>query len=80
MGRRFVGRDRRLYFNKALCELQMGLFDQAIATCKSYLAPVKKVKRKLIQLEEQARFKQENEEVTEIIQKIDGQGAGTSES
>jgi len=39
--RKFVGRDRRLYFNKALCELQMGLFDQAIATCKAYLKPVK---------------------------------------
>ena len=30
----------------------MGLFDQAIATCKQYLSPVKKAKRKLIQLEE----------------------------
>ena len=45
--RKFQGRDRRLYFNKALCELQIGLFDKAIATCKAYLKPVKIANRKL---------------------------------
>ena len=44
----------------------MGLFDQAIATCKQYLSPVKKIKRKLIQLEEQAKWARENDEFTEM--------------
>ena len=57
--KRFVGRDRRLYFNKALCELQMGLFDDAIATCKQYLKPVKRVKQRLVLLEEQAKLSRE---------------------
>lgn len=43
----------------------MGLFDQAIATCKAYLKPVKIASRKLIQLEEQAKFSKENDEILE---------------
>ena len=52
--KQFYGRDRRLYYNKALCELQMGLFDQAITTCKQYIQPIKQVTRKVVQLENQA--------------------------
>lgn len=63
--RRFVGRDRRLYFNKALCELQMGLFDHAIATCKAYLKPVKQATRELILLQEKAKFTKEADEINE---------------
>ena len=46
----------------------MGLFDQAIATCKSYLKPVKHVTRKVLQLEEQARFAKEHDEINEETQ------------
>jgi hypothetical protein len=34
----FRGRDRRLYYNKALCEMQMGKYDDCIRTCKSFSA------------------------------------------
>ena len=37
----------------------MGLFDDAIATCKQYLKPVKRVKQRLVQLEEQAKLTRE---------------------
>ena len=43
----FKGRDRRLFFNKALCELQMGHFDSAIATCRAYLDPIIKEKNSI---------------------------------
>jgi hypothetical protein len=39
----FVGRDRRLFFNKALCELQMGKFDDCLRTCKNYRRPIKEL-------------------------------------
>ena len=45
---RFEGRDRRLYFNKAVIELSMGHFDEAIKTCKFYIKPVKKVLEELL--------------------------------
>ena len=43
----------------------MGLFDQAIATCKQYLSPVKKAKRKLVQLEQLEKLKKENDDFNE---------------
>jgi hypothetical protein len=39
----FIGRDRRLYFNKALCELQMGKFDDCVRTCNNFLRPIKQL-------------------------------------
>ena len=48
----FVGRDRRLYYNKALCELQMGQFDRAIKTCSEYLKPIKQAKSRVKELEQ----------------------------
>ena len=43
----------------------MGLFDQAIATCKQYLQPVKRVTRKVIQLENQAKYTKEQDDINE---------------
>ena len=43
----------------------MGLFDQAIVTCKRYLKPVKQVKRKILVLEEQAKYARENDRINE---------------
>ena len=63
--KQFYGRDRRLYYNKALCELQMGLFDQAISTCKQYLQPIKRVTRKVVQLENQAWYTKEQDDINE---------------
>ena len=37
----------------------MGLFDDAIATCKQYLKPVKRVKQRLEVLEQQAKLSRE---------------------
>lgn len=45
--KRFKGRDRRLYYNKAVVELSMGHSEQATITCKSYLQPIKRVMLKL---------------------------------
>ena len=33
----FRGRDRRLFYNKAVCELQMGFYADCVQTIKSYL-------------------------------------------
>ena len=50
---RFTGRDRRLYYNKALCELYMGQFEQTKKTCELFLRPVKRVIDKLLALNEE---------------------------
>ena len=39
----FKGRDRRLFYNKALCELQMGKYDDCLRTCKAYRRPIKEL-------------------------------------
>jgi len=39
----FVGRDSRLFYNKALCELQMGKYDDCLRTCKAYRKPIKEL-------------------------------------
>ena len=39
----FKGRDRRLFYNKALCELQMGKYDDCLRTCKTYRKPIKEL-------------------------------------
>lgn len=41
----------------------MGLFDQAIETCKAYLKPVKMITRKLIKLEQEAKNQGETDEL-----------------
>lgn len=46
--KRFEGRDRRLYWNKAMCEMEMGLFELSEQTIKEYVTPVKKLMRKLV--------------------------------
>ena len=49
---RFKGKDRRLYYNKAVCELRMGQFEQTKKTCEAFLNPVKRVLKKLVVVEE----------------------------
>ena len=51
----FKGRDRRLYYNKALCELQMGFFDKAVKTCGEYLKPIKQARLQMKQLEQSVK-------------------------
>jgi hypothetical protein len=54
----FVGRDRRLFYNKALCELQMGKYDDCLRTCKAYRKPIKE----LLKLQEIENVKIENQD------------------
>ena len=42
-GYQFMGKDRRLYFNKAVCELQLGEYNEAIKTINAYTRPIKAV-------------------------------------
>ena len=42
----FDGRDRRLFYNKALCELQMGKYEDCLWTCNAYLRPIKDLLKK----------------------------------
>lgn len=37
----FKGRDRRLFYNKAICELQMGKYEECLWTCNAYIRPIK---------------------------------------
>lgn len=39
--KKFEGKDRRLYYNKAVCELQMGRYDLCIITVNTYLKHIK---------------------------------------
>ena len=41
----FMGKDRRLYYNKAVCELQVGEYYQAIDTINSYMRPIKEMNK-----------------------------------
>ena len=45
----------------------MGLFDQAIATCKQYLKPVKQATRELISLQEKAKQTAEFDQINEDV-------------
>ena len=38
---KFKGKDRRLYYNKAVCELQMGRYDLCILTANTNLKYIK---------------------------------------
>ena len=52
---RFDGRDRRLYINKALCELKLGQGKAAVSTCMAFLKPVKRAFKKLIEAEDKEK-------------------------
>ena len=54
--KRFSGRDRRLFVNKAISELVMGCPDQAKLTCDAYIKPVKTMMNRLYAAEKAMEF------------------------
>jgi len=54
----FEGRDRRLFYNKAVCELQLGEFNLCVNTCETYLQPVIEAKRHKRENQFEAKFEE----------------------